>query len=88
MTRTFAKAAENSVLDSVDIPGKSSAGSIPRKQIPSKPKKPSKKPKERKEASTKLNEDLLFNLHEFITVIGASTYPVISMLYPLSNSNI
>ena len=57
MTRTFAKAAENSVLDTVDIPGKSSSGSIPRKQIPSKPKKPSKKPKERKEASTKLNEE-------------------------------
>ena len=32
-----------------------------------------------------LNElaDLLFNLQEFITVIGASSYPVLSMLYPL-----
>ena len=37
-----------------------------------------------------LNElaDLLFNLQEFITVIGSSSYPVISLLYPLGKLQI
>ena len=52
-TRTFAKAAENPVLDTVDIPGTSSSGAIHRKQIPSKPKNQV----QRKEASTKLSEE-------------------------------
>ena len=39
-TRTFAKSAENPVLDIIDIPGTSSSGSIPRKQTQSKLKKP------------------------------------------------
>ena len=36
-----------------------------------------------------LNElaDLLCHLYEFITVIGASNYPVLSLLYPLGNSS-